>query len=164
MTPRLTLIALALASSALSAAEYTLPTSTARPYTKLADADGATVCATWLDGGACDVPCRADYSLHRFDRLWRDETTYAFNPCGGAVAPSPLAFYAGVPAEIYSGVGVAMRGCPGKDRAIGAVCSIRSPDGAALAPTAQHFDQYGAYQCEAGEAAYFTIQLICAVD
>ena len=70
---------------------YTLPTSNERPYTKLTDSSGATLCATWRDGGACDVPC-GNYNLHRFDRRWSDRTSsVATCPADGVTTVSGVA-------------------------------------------------------------------------
>lgn len=75
LPPKKTLAALLIAAAGTAhAVPYTLPTSDARPYAKLSGADGSTICATWQDGGACDVPC-GTYRLHRFDVRWGDESS-----------------------------------------------------------------------------------------
>lgn len=63
--------ALLLASAAAHAVPYTLPTSDARPFAQLQPTGGgATLCATWLNDGACDVE-PGTYRLVTYDTSWQ---------------------------------------------------------------------------------------------
>jgi len=55
------------------AVPYTLPSNTALPFAQIqAEGGGPTVCATWLDGGACDVAA-GRYRLLTYRPNWQGE-------------------------------------------------------------------------------------------
>jgi len=88
-------------ASAVQAVPYTLPTSTERPFAQLQPATGgATLCATWIDEGACDV-APGTFRLVTYTLGWigrSEPVTVA--PSSGSAVPAP----ADLRADVYSDV------------------------------------------------------------
>ena len=104
LVPRVIPTALLLSAAGIAhAVPYALPTSAALPFSQIQpEGGGRTVCATWLDDGACDVPA-GTYRLLTYTPDWdgepaRSVTIGAPDGVGDGAEPAP----ANLRADVYS--------------------------------------------------------------